>query len=240
MYYVISDIHGCYKQMMDALSYWNSDKEHLVIIGDIINKGPNSLQVVRKLMELKESFPDKVTITRGNHESMFIEWFENNSYKITNEYPHKETIKSFAGKKRYEKMTPKESMEYVLTNNKEEFNFIKSFPLYYETEDLIFIHAGINLDIKDWKKDEKYMLWEKFDFIFTEKSPHKRVFFGHTPTNFIHNDNNNHDIWVSKDSMRIAIDGRVSTGGQLNTVKIDNIGNIVSTASFMRNSDKKD
>lgn len=117
-------------------------------------------------------------------------------------------------------------------NNKKELKFISELPLYFETKNAIFVHAGINLNVQDWKQDKRYMLWEKKEFVLNNKIPDKRVFFGHTPTNFIHKDKDNHNIWISSDEMKVGIDGRVSSGGQLNAIKVDNEGNIVDTAFF--------
>lgn len=234
MYYVMSDIHGSFNQFEESLKYWNPKKEHLVVIGDIINKGPDSLKVVQKLMQLKKDYFDKVIVTKGNHEDMLITWLYNNPYNLINEKyiaPYKKTVDSFIGFE-HQNLSEEEKVKILLDNNKDELKFIESLPTYHESENVIFAHAGINLHLKDWKKDEKYMLWEKRDFIFNNKRPGKKVFFGHIPTNFIHNDKDNHDIWVSSDEMKIGIDGRVSLDGQLNAIKIDNKGNILKELKF--------
>lgn len=107
-----------------------------------------------------------------------------------------------------------------------------SLPLYMETENAIFVHAGINLNADDWRDETDKMLWIRNEFIYSTKIPEKRVFFGHTPTPFIHNDNNNFDIWVSSDNMKVGIDGAVSMGGQLNVLRIDENANIVEILTF--------
>lgn len=234
MYYVMSDIHGSFNQFEESLKYWNPKKEHLVVIGDLINKGPDSLKVVQKLMQLKEDYFDRVIVTKGNHEDMLIKWLYNNPYNIVNEKhiaPYKKTVDSFIGFE-HQNLSKEEKVKILLDNNKDELKFIESLPTYHESENVIFAHAGINLHLKYWKKDKKYMLWERRDFIFNNKRPDKKVFFGHTPTNFIHNDKDNHDIWVSSDEMKIGIDGRVSLDGQLNAIKIDDKGNILKELKF--------
>ena len=232
MYYVMSDIHGSYPQMINALKEWDFENEHLVITGDIINKGPDSLKVVRKLMDLKKEFPKNVTVIKGNHEEKLISWIIKNKDEPMKDYPYKETIKSYLGLREYKNITVENVMKDMLSYRKDELTFLKSLPIYLEVENSIFVHAGINLNIADWRKDRRYILWEKRDFIYTNKVPNKRVFFGHTPTTFIHKDRKKNGIWISKDGMKVAIDGRVSSGGQLNVVRVDNLGNIVSTASF--------
>ena len=38
----MSDIHGCYDAFMNALSNWDENKEHLVLMGNYIDRGPDS------------------------------------------------------------------------------------------------------------------------------------------------------------------------------------------------------
>eukprot|EP00580_Thalassiosira_gravida_P014348 CAMPEP_0201683896 /NCGR_PEP_ID=MMETSP0494-20130426/52361_1 /ASSEMBLY_ACC=CAM_ASM_000839 /TAXON_ID=420259 /ORGANISM="Thalassiosira gravida, Strain GMp14c1" /LENGTH=521 /DNA_ID=CAMNT_0048167683 /DNA_START=244 /DNA_END=1809 /DNA_ORIENTATION=+ len=47
---------------------WTNDKATLVFMGDYVDKGPTSKQVVEFVKQLTDSFPDKVTAILGNHE----------------------------------------------------------------------------------------------------------------------------------------------------------------------------
>lgn len=233
VYYVMSDIHGCYKKMMNALEHWNYEKEHLVIMGDLIDRGPNSLEVVRELMELSKH--ENVTVLKGNHEDMLLSWLLNTPYELLEYYyneHHNETFRSFMGRKRYMKSTRKQRALEIIRNFKNELNFMNQLPSYLETESAIFVHAGINLEADDWRLEETEMLWIREPFIYSSKTPEKRVFFGHTPTPFIHGDRENFNIWISNDKMKVGIDGAAAMGGQLNALKVDSYGNIVETLKF--------
>lgn len=65
--FVISDIHGYYREMLEALQkagFDPSDADHvLVSLGDLFDRGPDSVRVFRYIMAL----PRKILI-RGNHE----------------------------------------------------------------------------------------------------------------------------------------------------------------------------
>ncbi len=52
--YAIGDIQGCYKQFKQLLNYinFNNKKDVLWIAGDLVNKGPNSLDVIKYIMDL--------------------------------------------------------------------------------------------------------------------------------------------------------------------------------------------
>ena len=68
--YVISDIHGCFgefQRMLDHISF--SDSDRLILAGDYIDRGPESLEMLRWLAER----PDNVIAIRGNHDEEFAD-----------------------------------------------------------------------------------------------------------------------------------------------------------------------
>ena len=66
MTYVMSDIHGCYREYQQALEKIAfSDADLLYIIGDIIDRGPNVVSVLKDVMGRKN-----VRLMAGNHEYM--------------------------------------------------------------------------------------------------------------------------------------------------------------------------
>lgn len=68
--YFISDIHGCYKELRMLLekSSFDDKKDYLWIAGDLVSRGPDSLNVVRYLYSLKH----RVQIVLGNHDINLI------------------------------------------------------------------------------------------------------------------------------------------------------------------------
>lgn len=69
--YVVGDIHGCYTELDNFLTSEfnkNKDKSLLVFAGDYVDRGPNNLEVVKKLIEISESKDIKSIFLEGNHE----------------------------------------------------------------------------------------------------------------------------------------------------------------------------
>ena len=64
--YAIGDIQGCYKQFLKLLDKieFNPGKDRLILTGDLVNRGPESLPVVRFAMQHESS----VDMVLGNHE----------------------------------------------------------------------------------------------------------------------------------------------------------------------------
>lgn len=64
--YAIGDIQGCYKQFLKLLGKidFNHQKDRLILVGDLVNRGPDSLSVLRYAMQHESS----VEMVLGNHE----------------------------------------------------------------------------------------------------------------------------------------------------------------------------
>lgn len=64
--YVIGDVQGCYralKNLLKAISF-NVDSDYLWFVGDIVNRGPDSLKTLRYVRSLK----DRAICVLGNHD----------------------------------------------------------------------------------------------------------------------------------------------------------------------------
>ena len=59
--------------------------------------------------------------------------------------------------------------------------FIKSLHLYYQTDDYIFVHAGLRKKVPLESQKTIDLLWIRDEFIFSDFDFGKRVIFGHTP-----------------------------------------------------------
>ncbi|TDT72832.1 bis(5'nucleosyl)-tetraphosphatase ApaH [Allofrancisella inopinata] len=68
--YVIGDVQGCYDELQLLLEKikFNKNTDKLIFAGDIINKGPKSLETINFVMSLKE----RAQLILGNHEILFL------------------------------------------------------------------------------------------------------------------------------------------------------------------------
>ena len=75
--FTVGDIHGCYDKLcalMDKLPI-NMEQDQLLFIGDYIDRGPGSIEVLDYLIDLKKRVPG-IIFLKGNHEDMLQNYLE--------------------------------------------------------------------------------------------------------------------------------------------------------------------
>ncbi len=170
--YAISDIHGCNKTFRLALKTIKLKKtDTLILLGDFIDRGPDSKGVLDTIMLLIEN-KFHVVCLKGNHEFMFLESLNDFSAKINwIKNGGDKTMLSFHTR-RLESIPNK----YI--------EFIKSFKLYHIENKYIFVHAGLNLNNENPYEDEVSMVWMRDvnKFMHNEWLNDKYIIHGHNPT----------------------------------------------------------
>lgn len=137
----MSDIHGSQREFRKALRSWDESKEKLVIMGDFIDRGPNSLGMIKDLMTLTRELEDKVFVLMGNHEEMFLSWLKEspenqNLYYSTT---HLQTLISMLGSSSVIGVTPSEIAENINKKYKKEIDWMSNLDLYLEKNSFLFM-----------------------------------------------------------------------------------------------------
>ena len=196
--FAIGDIHGCLWSLEKLLNILpvNWGKDLVIFLGDYIDRGPDPKGVIEKMLELKELYGDKIIPLKGNHEWMFERFLKGIDVDIFLYNGGGATLKSYY--KDGELKIPEEHL-----------NFLKELKLYYETEDYIFVHAGLRPGKKLEEQNEEDLLWIRESFYFSEYKFPKTIVFGHTPfpVPLILND-------------RIGIDTGCVYGGKLTAIEL--------------------
>jgi serine/threonine protein phosphatase 1 len=171
--FAIGDIHGCYDRLKALIEKIPIDcsRDALIFIGDYIDRGPHSVEVVDYLIQLKNRFPE-VMFLKGNHEDMldkFINGADRFTYLLNG---GQQTLDSYLTKSVQSEFfpIPPDHME-----------FFKSLRLFYETEEFIFVHAGLRPRIPLESQNTEDLLWIRDKFVSSKYNFGKRVIFGHTP-----------------------------------------------------------
>ena len=118
--YAIGDIQGCYTKFTELLSKinFNPSKDTLYLVGDLVNRGPQSLQVLQWVYDNQDS----INLVLGNHDIFLLG--------------------------RYSKvvaLNPEETIGEILNspNATKLIDYLRNCPLIFEDDKHIMVHAGI-------------------------------------------------------------------------------------------------
>lgn len=222
-YFVISDIHGMYTEFEQLLQEWPENSQ-LVILGDLMDRGPDSLKVVQKVMALQSQYGERVIFLKGNHEILFLNFLEGNEERegVFLRNGGLETLCTFYPQLDADEITM--CTQFIKENFKQELDFLHNGLVYYQTGQLLFTHAGFDTALENWQDTtESSFIWVREHYKQPNTSGYINI-FGHTPTHFIHE---SYDIWQDEEQKYMAIDGGCVYGGQLNAVLVNEKGELV-------------
>lgn len=166
----IGDIHGCdaaLAAILEAIEPTADDT--IVTLGDYIDRGPASRQVIDRLIALSERC--KLITLLGNHEVMMLRALEK-SIGASESWLRcggRQALASYGG-----------SLDNVPF---EHIEFLNNLLDYYERPHSIFVHANYYHDTLMDEQPQFHSLWQHLEGI-TIPPPHmsgKTVFVGHTP-----------------------------------------------------------
>jgi len=217
--YAIGDIHGRADLLENLLDRIDSDATgfqgdvHLVFLGDYIDRGFQSRQVVDILLS-ERLRPYRAHFLKGNHEDALLSFLSDVEFGPKwAAYGGRETMVSYGVK-------PPRSMTLNSEWKSAHNNFLKSFPnahlLFFRglpTRVKIggygFVHAGMRPG-KSFEDQTDYdLMWIRDEFLSGESQFDVKVVHGHTPTDVPYND-----------SRRINVDTGAYFTGRLTAVKL--------------------
>ena len=169
----IGDIHGCaatLNVLLDALELEPDD--HIVFVGDYIDRGPDSKGVIDRLMELEQDY--ECTFLRGNHESLLLGYLNSGAFNLWRINGGIATLQSYVENGLPDINIPDDHAD-----------FVRETKMYYETDDFFFVHAGLRADLTVAENldqcDEEVFLWEREHLEAESYAWEKTVVCGHTP-----------------------------------------------------------
>jgi serine/threonine protein phosphatase 1 len=173
-YFAIGDIHGCLDKLLKLMKRldvnWGQDT--VVFMGDYIDRGPDPKPVVDYVMGLRKKH-ERVVCLKGNHEEMFLNYLDRREEAIFLSNGGRNTLQSYGivpdEKDRRAKLPP------------EHLQFFETLIPCYETEDYVFVHAGVRPGIPMELQDPHDLVWIRHEFFMSDHGLKKTVVFGHTP-----------------------------------------------------------
>jgi len=161
----ISDIHGEYDKLCSVLDKVCPQRDDtIVFMGDYIDRGPKSKQVVDKIIDMGNFC--KCVYLIGSHEYALLhaEIDDYYNYLFWN-YGGDKTAQCYG------------SFENIF---KIHGDFFKSLKPYYLTDKYLFIHAGIRVGIPLEDQDLTDMVYIRSEFYNKKHNLSQKIIFGHT------------------------------------------------------------
>lgn len=171
--YAVGDIHGSLdmlKALIEACRQHADGRElQFVLLGDYIDRGPDSAGVVRYVLRLQDELQDRLIALRGNHEAFVLGlldgvvplgiWLRNGGVETLDSYGVREAAE-----------LPRAHLEWM-----------RSLRLSHDDGRRFFVHAGIDPEKPLDAQVEQDLLWIREPFLSDRRDYGRLVVHGHTP-----------------------------------------------------------
>jgi serine/threonine protein phosphatase 1 len=154
-----------------------------IFLGDYVDRGPSSMQVIDRLIELGTRH--RVVCLKGNHEAFFLEFFSNPvSLRDWKRYGALNTLMSYGLRP---PVQPRENQcmeiagELFAAMPQSHQEFLLDLDLSLSFGDFFFVHAGARPKVALEQQLEEDLLWVREDFLLHEGMFEKMIVHGHTP-----------------------------------------------------------
>ena len=172
--FAIGDVHGCLdklKRLVGTCAAYAGDRPaRYILLGDYIDRGPDSRGVIEYLMAWQAKTPGAVICLRGNHEQLAIDahkrddamplWLRNSGEITQRNYP--------------------ETNGRILTTH---LAWIDALPFCHDDGLRFFVHAGVDLNRPLHEQSEDVMIWMREPFLTDSDTVDcgRFIVHGHTP-----------------------------------------------------------
>ena len=190
--YVVGDIHGRLDLLEQLLAkiHWQlaqrpARKTLLVFVGDLIDRGPSSAQVVERLRTYRRAGLRTVFLL-GNHEEVVLRILKGDTSLISSwlSFGGTQCLKSYgvdAGN--VAKSSDLEALAVIRKAIPEEHvKFLSGFVDTCRFGDYLFVHAGIRPGVELDRQSQSDLRWIREPFLFDESDHGFVVVHGHTIT----------------------------------------------------------
>ncbi len=224
----ISDIHGHLSLFDELIARIAPEPDsHLIILGDFINKGPDNIGTVKRMMTL-ENRPNTYVL-KGNHEYFLCKYL----YDTTDSqdfllYLKEEHFKTLihdcvddSGMSIHDFSDMTTLRYWLMTNYGDLFDYIHTRPAILFADDMIFVHGGYDKSVDITRHEGKLLKYDDFNTLSDINEG--LVIVGHWPTANLRKNRNTNTPFYNLEKNIISIDGGigVKSSGELNALLIN-------------------
>lgn len=189
--YAVGDVHGCADQFEALLAAIDADDAArgpadttLVLLGDLVDRGPDTRGVVERAMRLTAS--PRFALLKGNHEEMLLRAATGHrpSLQLFNRYGGRETLISYGVDPAAYDEASFEELEALIVGAVPAAHraFLDAGRPHLTIGDYLFVHAGIRPGVPLAEQVGADLRWIRDPFL-GHRGPHgSMVVHGHTIT----------------------------------------------------------
>lgn len=218
--YAIGDIHGRLDLLDQLLGMLVADnalrparQRCLVLLGDLIDRGPHSAQVIERVRALHGSGGD-IRLLKGNHEEIFVMAARGDQGAVSffRRIGGMETLASYGLPLSLSADMDDRAIAHWMMNYipRADVDFLDSFVDHLTVGDYLFVHAGIRPKVPIAEQRPSDLRWIRGDFLNHGGRHDKMVVHGHSITPEVENLAN-----------RIGIDTGAYYSGRLTAIGLE-------------------
>ncbi|NOT42763.1 MAG: serine/threonine protein phosphatase [Alphaproteobacteria bacterium] len=183
----VGDLHGRLDLLellwgkIDAASRLSAARQRtLIFIGDYVDRGLQSAQLVERLLD---GFPGFETVyLKGNHDETLLQFLSDPAIgEAWRNFGGLETLSSYGVAHAAGKSWAQTRGEFASLLPKTHEAFFKNLRLYHVVGDYIFVHAGLKPRVPLDEQRESDLLWIREEFLDSAVNFGRVVVHGHTP-----------------------------------------------------------
>jgi serine/threonine protein phosphatase 1 len=171
--YAIGDTHGLSRMLQTLIArcrqHAGDRPAMFVLLGDYIDRGPDSAGVIRAIMNFQAELPGRVVALKGNHEATMLEVVDGTAtadHWLTQ--GGTETLRSYG-------------IDSARELPDAHVRWLRSLPLSHDDGRRLFVHAGIDPERSIDKQREHDLIWIREPFLSDTRDHGRLIVHGHTP-----------------------------------------------------------
>lgn len=193
--YAIGDVHGrldvlgplLHDIAKDALTTRPAEQPLLVLLGDYVDRGPDSRGVIDLILQMQADATFEVAALKGNHEEALLQFLEDPAFAATwMEHGGGATLASYgvapSGARTDVEAWTKVRDAFAEALPAEHLRFYQTLELIRTVGDYAFVHAGVRPGVALEDQAERDLLWIRYEFLNDRGPFDKVIVHGHTPT----------------------------------------------------------
>lgn len=220
--YAVGDVHGrndlldamIEKIGIDAATHSDGRQHRVVFMGDYIDRGDHSREVIERLILLRQHLGAQVEFLLGNHEAALLGFLEDPvKWRSWLDWGGNQTLASYGialpstHPTRAELVALRDGLHTTMGSH---VAFLKALPRFACSGDIVFVHAGLDPSYSLEEQSDSAMLWGQIEGGQASGLPGCRMVHGHYA-----------DYEPVSTERRICVDTGAYYSGRLTAVRLD-------------------